>query len=88
MGFVEGFESKISHSLRRWLGLPHSIALYGSKNKLPLPFSSLSEEFMFSQAGEVLLYRESTDTKVSSAGIEVKTSRQSTRLKSGCGTVC
>ncbi len=43
-----GFERKISHSLRRWLGLPQSItsiALYGRKNKLQLPFSSLLEEY-------------------------------------------
>uniref|UniRef100_UPI003AAED46F uncharacterized protein n=1 Tax=Centroberyx gerrardi TaxID=166262 RepID=UPI003AAED46F len=48
MTTVEGFERKTSHFLHRWLGLPRSlssIALYGHKNKLRLPFSSLTEEF-------------------------------------------
>lgn len=39
---VEGFEQKISQHLRRCLGLPrslNSIALYGQKNKLTLPFA-------------------------------------------------
>ncbi|RXN33229.1 reverse transcriptase [Labeo rohita] len=76
---VKSFERKISHSLRRWLGLPRSItsiALYGRKNKLQLPLSSLSEEFMVSRARKVLLYRKSADTKVSSAGIKVRTGRK------------
>ncbi|XP_062387675.1 uncharacterized protein LOC134076569 [Sardina pilchardus] len=76
---VEVFERRISQHLRRWLGLPRSlssIALYGCKNKLQLPFSSLSEEFMVTRAREVLLYRDSNDTKVSSAGIEVRTGRK------------
>ncbi|KAK0145691.1 hypothetical protein N1851_015413 [Merluccius polli] len=76
---VEGLERKVSGYLRRWLGLPQSlssIALYGNKNKLRLPFSSLSEEFMVTRAREVLLYRDSSDTKVSSAGIEVRTGRK------------
>ncbi len=69
---VEGFERKISHFLRRWLCLPHiitSIVLYAWKNNLQLPFSGL---IMVFQAREVLLYRESNDTKVSLAGIEVR----------------
>ena len=76
---VEGFERKVSGYLRRWLGLPRSlssIALYGCENKLRLPFSSLTEEFMVTRAREVLLYRDSSDTKVSSAGIEVRTGRK------------
>ncbi|XP_073731592.1 uncharacterized protein [Misgurnus anguillicaudatus] len=76
---VEGFERKVSSFLRKWLGLPRSlsdIALYGRKNKLKLPFSSLKEEFMVTRAREVLLYRDSSDIKVSSAGIEVRTGRK------------
>lgn len=49
LSIVEGFRRKISHFLRRWLGLPcslNSITLYGRKNMLQLPFTSLSEEFM------------------------------------------
>ncbi|KAL3991499.1 leucine-rich repeat-containing protein 16 [Sarotherodon galilaeus] len=76
---VEGFEMRISRFLRRWLGLPRSlssIALYGHNNKLKLPFSSLSEEFMVSQSRELLQYRESSDPRVALAGIEVRTGRK------------
>ena len=79
MTTVECFERKVSSFLRKWLGLPRSlssIALYGRNNKLKLPFSSLTEEFMVTRAREVLLYRDSSDTKVSSAGIEVRTGKK------------
>jgi len=70
---------RISRFLRRWLGLPRSlssIALYGHNNKLKLPMSSLSEEFMVTRSREVLQYRESRDPKVAQAGIEVRTGRK------------
>ena len=76
---VQGFERRNSRYLRRWLGLPRSlssIALYGHNNKLKLPISSLNEEFMVTRAREVLQYRESSDPKVSQAGIEVRTGRK------------
>lgn len=76
---VEGFEMRVSRFLRRWLGLPRSlssIALYGNTNKLKLPTSSLSEEFMVTRARELLQYRESSDPKVAQAGIEVRTGRK------------
>lgn len=60
MSTVEGFEQKISRYLRRWLGLPRSlssIALYGWKNKLSLPFSSIREEFMVTRTREVMQYK-------------------------------
>lgn len=79
ISMVEGFERRVSSYLRRWLGLPRSlscIALYGNKNKLTLPFNSLSEEFKVARAREVLMYRESKDPKVSQAGIEVRTGRK------------
>ncbi|XP_061733213.1 uncharacterized protein LOC133536595 [Nerophis ophidion] len=76
---VEGFEMRVSRFLRRWLGLPRSlssIALYGHNNKLKLPISSLSEEFMVTRSRELLQYRESSDPKVAQAGIEVRTGRK------------
>nr|XP_061785060.1 uncharacterized protein LOC133576095 [Nerophis lumbriciformis] len=76
---VEGFERNISQHLRRWLGLPKSlssIALYGNTNKLQLPFTGLTEEFKVTRAREVFLYRDSSDTRVSSAGIKVRTGRK------------
>ncbi|XP_049337547.1 uncharacterized protein LOC125802987 [Astyanax mexicanus] len=76
---VEGWERNISQYLRRWLGLPKSlssIALYGHTNKLQLPFTGLTEEFRVTRAREVLLYRDSADNRVSSAGITVRTGRK------------
>ncbi|KAK0150652.1 hypothetical protein N1851_008245 [Merluccius polli] len=76
---VEGFERRISRYLRRWLGLPRSlssIAVYGQNNRLKLPISSLNEEFMVTRVREVLQYRESSDPKVSQAGIVVRTGRK------------
>ncbi|XP_061896860.1 uncharacterized protein LOC133645950 [Entelurus aequoreus] len=76
---VEILERKISSYLRRWMGFPRSLcstALYGKTNKLQLPFSSLDEEFRVSRTREALLYRDSKDFKVASAGIVVRTGRK------------
>lgn len=73
------FKQNISQFLCRWLGLPKSlssIALYGHTNKSQLPFTGLTEEFKVTRAREVLLHRDSTDTRVSSAGITVRTGRK------------
>lgn len=70
---MEGFERNMSQFLHRWLGLSQSlrsIALYGHDAKLQLPFSSLVEEFKVTQARVVLLYQDSTDTKVFLVGID------------------
>lgn len=72
---VEGFEHNVSQFLRRWLGLPKG-PLYGHANKLQLPFSRLTEEFKVTRAKEVLLYRDSSDNRVSSAVITVRTGRK------------
>ncbi|KAI8506911.1 hypothetical protein Bbelb_153500 [Branchiostoma belcheri] len=79
MTAVEQLERTISKSLRRWLGVPRSlsnIALYGRSTKLRLPLSGLTEEFKVTRAREVMMYRDSADTKVSSAGITVRTGRK------------
>ncbi len=76
---VETLERKISSYLRRWMGFPRSLcsaALYGKTNKLQLPFSSLDEEFRVSRTREALLYWDSKDSKVASAGIVVRTGRK------------
>lgn len=70
--------SSSSH-LRRWLGVPRSlssIALYGRSNKLQLPLKSLEEGFKATKARVVIEYRDSSDPKVSKAGIEVRTGRK------------
>lgn len=76
---VDGFERRVSRVLLKWLGLPwslSSITLYGKNNMPKLPISSLNEEFKVSRNREVLQYRESSDLKVSLAGIEVRTGRR------------
>lgn len=63
----EGFERRVSSHLGCGLGLLRSLsgnALYCNKNKLTLPFNSLTEEFMVTRAREVLQYGESKDRKV------------------------
>lgn len=60
---MEGFECNISQFLHRWPGRTRSlsiIALYGHTNKV-------------TRAKEVLLYRDSSGNRVSSAGITVRT---------------
>lgn len=65
----------------RWAaiyGLPRSlsnIALYGSSNKLRLPFSSVRVEFVATRTRERLQYN-SRDNKVSGAVISVRTGRR------------
>ncbi|XP_035688709.1 LOW QUALITY PROTEIN: uncharacterized protein LOC118424272 [Branchiostoma floridae] len=79
MTMVEQLERTISRFLRKWLGLPRSlsnIALYGRSTKLQLSLSGLTEEFKVTRAREVLMYRDSSDSKVSSAGIHVRTGRK------------
>ena len=76
---VEALEKSISQFLRRWLGLPRSlssIALYGHSTKLQLPFSGLTEEFKVTRTREAMMYRDSTDIRVTTAGILVKTGKK------------
>ncbi|XP_049336392.1 uncharacterized protein LOC125802421 [Astyanax mexicanus] len=79
MTAVESLERRISSFLRKWLGLPRSLtsaALYGTSNILQLPLRGLTEEFMVARTREALQYRDSKDSKVSAAGIEVRTGRK------------
>lgn len=79
MTVVEGFEQRVSSNLCRWLGLPCSfknIELYGNTNKLRLSFSFVREEFIVTRTREHLQYAGSKDTKVSGAGIVVRTGRK------------
>lgn len=68
-------QRKVSSYLRRWLGLPRSLssaALYGKCNKLQLPLNSLNEEFRVARTREVLLYRDSKDSRVARSGVTVR----------------
>lgn len=76
---ISDLERRVSRYLRRWLGLPKSlssIALYGNTCKLRLPLKSIEEEFKVLHAREVLQSQESSDPKVSGAGVAVKTGRK------------
>lgn len=50
--------------------------IYSQSTKLHLPLSGLAEEFKVIRSKEVTMYRDSTDIKVASAGITVKTGRK------------
>ena len=79
MIIMEAMERKINYYLRIWLGFPRSLssaALYGSSNSLQLPFKGLMEGFVVSRTREVMLYRNSKDPKVATAGSEVRTWRE------------
>lgn len=61
------------------MGLPHSLssaALCGKSNKLQLPFSSLNKEFKISCIREALVCQDSKVSRVTSAGIMVRTGRK------------
>lgn len=49
---------------------------YGYSTKLQLPISDLVEEFKVARAREDMMYRDSSDAKVATAGIFVKTRRK------------
>ena len=79
VSIVEKAEKLVSKHLRRWLGIPPSftnIGLYGKSNKLQMPFSSLVEEYKVAKARLLLTLRDSSDKKVSEAGIQVRTGRK------------
>ena len=76
---VESLEHMISRHLRRWMGVTpsfSSVGLYGRSNQLQLPVSSLDEEFKVSKARLVVTLKQSKDSKVRNAGIEVRTGRK------------
>lgn len=79
MSTVEGLERKLTTYLRKWLGVPRSfssVGLYGKETKLLLPISSVSEEFKKGKARLVMMLRDSSDSKVSEAKIQIKTGRK------------
>jgi len=76
---VERLEQSISKHLRRWLGLPPSftnVGLYARSAKLQMPLTSLTEEYKVAKARLLLTVRDSTDEKISKAGIQVRTGRK------------
>ena len=79
MSTVEELERKITTFLRRWLGVPRSfsnIGLYGNNTKLQLPVSSVSEEFKKGKTRLVMMLRDSCDSQVREAKIEIKSGRK------------
>lgn len=68
---VEALENHQPVSLEV-LGAPSSLC----STKLQLPIIGLSEEFKVTRAREVMMYQDSSDVKVASAGMFVKTKRK------------
>ena len=79
MTAVESLEKTINRHLRRWLGVPPSftsIGLYGRTNQLQLPLSSLVEEFKVAKTRLVVTLKQSQDSSIRNAGIEIRTGRK------------
>ena len=53
-----------------------SIALYRPTNTLQYPFKGLTEEYMVTKTREGMMYKNSKDLKVTTAGIEMNTGRR------------
>ncbi len=76
---VEGMERLCSKFLRKWLGVPPSfsaINLYSKTSKLPLPVSSVVEEFKAAKARAVSTLLSSEDGKVRHASKTIKCGRK------------
>ena len=76
---MESLERAISNQLRRWQGLPRCLSgadLYGNRNALHLPCSSLVEEFKIMKTRELLQYTESEDPKMVAVGIQIRSGRK------------
>ena len=76
---VESLESKISRSIRKWLGLPRSLSntsLYGKTNPIQLPVKGTVEELKVSRTREAIMYKNSKDSKVANAGISIHTGKK------------
>ncbi|KAF4111690.1 hypothetical protein G5714_008721 [Onychostoma macrolepis] len=76
---VEGMERLCSKFLRKWLGVPQSfsaINLYSKTSKLPLPVSSVVEEFKAAKARAVSTLLSSEDGKVRRASKTIKCGRK------------
>lgn len=69
---MESFERKISQFLLRWLCLPQSLTSIALLGTTPSCSSSVAQKFKFTQTKDFLLYKDSTDTKVSSS-VEIRT---------------
>ncbi|XP_060608354.1 uncharacterized protein LOC132760383 [Ruditapes philippinarum] len=79
ISLVEKLEQSVSKHQRRWLGLPPSftsLGLYSRSSKLQMPFNSLVEEYKVAKARLLLTLRDSSDEKISGAGIEIRTGRK------------
>lgn len=76
---VEGMERLCSKFLRKWLGVPPSfstINLYSKTSKLPLPVSSVVEEFKATKARAVSTLLSSKDGKVKHSSGTIKCGRK------------
>ena len=71
---VEEIQSKVTSSLKRWLGLPKSLStdcFYSKTAKLQLPYTALTEEVKAAKARNLVTFEESKDPCIQKAGIRV-----------------
>ena len=73
---MEKVERGISQKLRKWLGVPRSFSsvnLYSTTSKMQLPIKSVTEEYKVTKVSAYMSVRDSSDEKVSKAGVTFKT---------------
>ena len=76
---AETMERVVSKYLRKLFGVQRSfssIHFHGASNKRQCPIKGVVEEFKGTKVRQVMMLKDSKDTKASQAGIQVKTVRK------------
>ena len=68
MTTLERMEQRCEVFIRKWLGLPKQLnndtTLYGKRNQLQLPISSMVEEYKAAKVQTVMMLRFSNDNEI------------------------
>ena len=83
MSTVEAIR-KVSKSSRMWLGAPPGLSnttLYRKSTNMSLPVSAVTGENKLAKVRALLTYRETRDSKVKFAGVEVGTGKKGERIQ-------
>ena len=76
---VEEIQSKITSSLKKWLGLPKTLSndcFYSKSTKVQLPYTALTEEVKAAKARTLITFEESKDPCIQNACIKVDGGRK------------
>ncbi len=76
---AEELDRKVARYLRKWLGAPPGLAsqaLFSKSAKMPLPLSSVVEEYKTTKVRALMTLRSSRDPKIQEAKSEVRTGKK------------